>query len=377
MFTTLGYSQEKEQKDYLKIGGAFRTNVATENYENSNNSLDTWVNIDTWFLSADARKDNFDLSFQYRFYPASKSHFIHHAYIGYALSDKWYAKAGVFQKPFGIGSYASNSWWLQLPYYLGLEDTYLTGVGASYKKDKLALDVAYFRQAAPKGPVSDNTTDNAVGNGRYSYAIVPTYGYTDGHLQDASIRELDQTNVRLRYYATEALELGASGQLGSIYNSALDDRTWNFSWALHSQINVGKFNIKAEIIGYDYSAKSNIGKTLDIIQMAAYGAAYDVTTQGTLYLTGISYKLPIEKKWLEYIQAYVDYTVLDKKGINANSYQLVPGVLLKSGPIYTYIDYAWGKNHPWLTSDFGSGLGRASSDARWNSRFNINIGYYF
>jgi hypothetical protein len=36
-----------------------------------------------------------------------------------------------------------------------------------------------------------------------------------------------------------------------------------------------------------------------------------------------------------------------------------------------------GKNQPWLTDDFGKGLGVGVEDAEWLTRFNINIGYYF
>ena len=31
--------------------------------------------------------------------------------------------------------------------------------------------------------------------------------------------------------------------------------------------------------------------------------------------------------------------------------------MITAGPIYTYIDYAMGKNQPWLTDAFGKGLG--------------------
>jgi len=31
-----------------------------------------------------------------------------------------------------------------------------------------------------------------------------------------------------------------------------------------------------------------------------------------------------------------------------DSYQNVSGILLTTGPVFTYIDYALGKNHSWL-----------------------------
>lgn len=371
-------ADEPEKKDYLRLGGALRFNTAIENYENSNNALNTYAKLDTWFLSADASKSGFDLSLQYRFYPESKTHFLHHGYIGYQLDDRWYAKLGVFQKPFGIADYASHSWWFQIPYYMGLEDTYNTGLGASYKEGKLTLDVAYFRQAAPKGSISSNSTDNSVGNGRYSYAVVPTMGYADGEIVESNIRELDQINTRICYQVLKEVQIGASLQLGSIYNDALNKRKWGLTSAIHTVVDYNRWNFKGEVINYNYNAQANDGSKLDILQMAAYGAAYDVAAKGMIYTAGISYKIPVNKKFVNSIETYVDYSIVNKnkKGYH-DTQHFIPGVLITSGPIYTHIDYAWGKNQPWLTSDFGQGLGAGSKDARWNSRFNINIGYYF
>lgn len=372
------YSQNEDKQDYLKIGGALRFNTAIENYEESNKDLDTYIKMDTWFLSVDGRKDGFDLSFQYRFYPESKTHFLHHGYIGYTVDENLYLKLGVFQKPLGIANFASHSWWFQMPYYMGLEDTYNTGIGATYKYKKLTLDLAYFRQAAPCGSVSSNSEDNSVGNGRYSYAVVPTYGFNNGEKLDANIRELDQINARIRYKLTNEIELGLSGQLGSIYNRELDKRNWGITWAAHTLIDYGRWNFKGEAVRFDYNASANNGSKLDILQMAAYGSAYDVVTKGMIYVAGLSYTIPVNRKFIKSIQPYIDYSYVHKKKKEYYDTQfLIPGVMITSGPIYTYVDYAWGKNQPWLTSEFGVGLGEAKDDARWNSRLNINIGYYF
>lgn len=379
IFTTQHtYASDSIQSDYLKIGGALRFNTVVENYENSNKALNSYLKLDTWFLTADAHKLGFDLSLQYRFYDESKTHFIHHAYIGYRINEKWYTKLGVFQKPFGVGDFASHSWWFQVPYYMGLEDTYNTGVGAFFSHNKLKFDFAYFRQAAPKGSISSNSEDNAVGNGRYSYAVVSTIGYADGKELIANIRELNQVNTRLRYQVLNELEIGASLQLGDIYNRELDKHKLGLTWAVHTLANVGNWNFKGEVISYNYNAIANNGSHLDVLQMAAYGSAYDVATKGNIYVAGLSYTIPINRKFIQSIQPYLDYSVVDKrkKGFT-NTQQFVPGMLITMGPVYTYIDYAMGKNHPWLTSNFGEGLGVGSKDASWNGRLNINIGYYF
>ncbi|NDV94290.1 hypothetical protein D0T84_05065 [Dysgonomonas sp. 521] len=375
-FTILSFTVNAQEKINFKISGALRFNIASENYESSN-TLDTYMKFDTWFLSVDSRYKDLDMSIQYRFYPGSKVHFIHHAYIGYKINKNWYTKLGVFQKPFGIGDFASHSWWFQIPYYMGLEDTYNTGIGLEYAHNNLKFEVAYFRQAAPKGFFTTNTEDTSVGNSRFSYAIVPSSGNDEG-AAPASIQELDQFNSRVRYQLSKDIECGISGQFGSIYNTALNKRKWGLTWALHTVIDYRKWNFKGEFIHYHYNAVNDLEQPMDVVPMAAYGLAYDVATKGNIYVAGISYTIPVNHKFLKTIQPYIDYSIVSKskKGYYTTQH-LVPGVLIVNGPLYTHIDMALGKNQPWLTNDFGEGLAKGRSNARWNSRFNINVGYYF
>lgn len=55
----------------------------------------------------------------------------------------------------------------------------------------------------------------------------------------------------------------------------------------------------------------------------------------------------------------------------------VLGVMITAGPVYTYVDFASGLNHPWLSANYSDGLAAGLSDSDWHNRFNINIGYYF
>ncbi|MBD3661438.1 MAG: hypothetical protein HUJ11_04525, partial [Arenibacter algicola] len=81
---------------------------------------------------------------------------------------------------------------------------------------------------------------------------------------------------------------------------------------------------------------------------------------------------------LSNLQFYNNYSLFSKRESGfENSHQNVLGVLATIGNIYAYFDIASGVNHPWLNGSFGSGLDRGVSGARMNTRFNINIGYYF
>ncbi len=359
-------SQEKE--DYVKFGGALRFNIFDKSWVDD--ATQPEATLDTWRLNVDARTAGVDLSFEYRFYPTSgNSHFLHHGYLGYGFNDDLYMKLGVTQVPFGITKYASHSWWFQIPYYVGLEDDYDMGIKFDYTGiDNLELNVAYFRQPEFNGGASSNLDANA---SRYSYDITPN--------DEAAIRELNQFNLRAAYQLSESVEVGVSGQFGGIYNDVLEKSEMSTAFAGHLVANVGNFNFKGEYIYYNYAAKDNAGNTLDKLQMGAYAYNYNVAAEANMIVAGLAYSIPVEWGPISNVQPYVDYSVINKATAGFEPTQhLVPGMLITAGSIYTYVDYAMGKNNAWLGADtWTNGLAEGSADAEWESRFNINIGYYF
>ena len=372
-------ASSQEKKNNFKVGGAVRFNVFAKSWVDGKTQPEfTW---DTWRLNVDGSQGGIDFSFEYRFYPTFGTNFIHHGYLGYAINPDLYMKLGVVQVPFGISKYASHSWWFQGQYYFGLEDDYDIGIKFDYSGiEKLDLSFAYFRQAEPEGPIAGGTvTYGNAGPGRYSYDITPGVGRIDDTEVDAHIRELNQVNLRAAYHLSKHVEIGASAQVGGIYNSVLDKAETSTAFALHTVLDWGSgWNFKGSFINYNYKAKADDGRTLDIVQMGAYGTPYDVAAKGNAYSAGIAKSFDVDLGPIKNIQAYLDYTYLDKLNNDyADMHHLIPGILVSAGPVYTYIDYAMGKNQPWLTSNFGEGLGVGNADAEWQKRFNINIGYYF
>ncbi len=417
----------QEDEDGFTFGGAMRYNVISTSYESDPTALSTSATWDTWRLNVDGSMAGVDLSFEYRFYPTFATHFMHHGYLGYGLTDDLYMKLGVFQKPFGITSFASHSWWFQGPYYVGLEDDYDIGVGFDYALgDKGEVQLAYYRQAEPQGPASGGVNWAGAGAGRYSYDITAGNQYTaGGNTYHESIRELNTVNIRAAYDVIDGLEVGGSAQVGGIYNDYLMESEIATAFAGHVVADFAGFNLKAEYINYDYAAKGvevaadGSERTYDLgtVQMGAYGFNYPVASKASMYVAGLAYSIPVEFGPITNIQPYVDFTMIDKPDELYNpvgddsfkavdTYHLVPGFLITAGSIYTYVDFALGKNQPWLTEDFGVGLGHGRlyeysdtpdemeqyyytddmdkvgtpvelADMPWNLRFNINVGYYF
>ncbi len=391
-FPSLTNAQESKEKDGIKFGGALRYNVISTNYENSTNKTDPQFTWDTWRLNMDGSLSGIDFSFEYRFYPSSNNHFMHHGWMGYKFSDVVYAKLGVSQVPFGITSFASHNYFFQAPYYVGLEDDYDMGLKFDITPtEDIDISLAYYRQADPNGSGPANTA-------RYSYDIVPGMGAivdSDGNFKQsyATLSELDQFNARVAWRFVPDWEVGLSGQIGGIYNATLNESETSGAFAAHLVGDFAGFNLKTEFVHYNYRAKDDAGNRLDVVQMGAYGADYPgatpdsdgfaeytggVASKANIYVVGLAYDIPVSWGPISSIQPYVDYSYVDKANEHFNvTHHLIPGFMVTAGPIYAYFDYAMGKNQPWLTNDFGKGLGSGIEDADWNGRFNINIGYYF
>lgn len=396
----LSHAQDEEEDEGFTFGGAIRYNIASENYESEPTTTNTYATWDTWRLNVDGSMGGINLSFEYRFYPTFNTHFIHHGYFGYDFSDNLNMQLGVTQVPFGNLTFNSHSWWFLTPYYVGLEDDYDMGVKFDYDiSENLNLKAAYFRQAEPAGPSYGSASFGGPAAGTYSYNVINDDGSIRPSGTPASLRELNQFNARLGYMLFEGTEIGVSGQIQGLHNSELDDTEYGHAMSIHANSNFGDFNFKFQYTNYDYAAKDNEGNTVDVVQMGAYGDQYygdGVAARADMISLGLAYGIDVDMGPISNIQPYIDYTIMTKDGSMevegeeydfADSHMLVPGFLITSGNIFTYVDFAMGKNHAWLTDSFGTGFGAGHTDGNgvpnttddmdWNLRFNINMGYYF
>lgn len=394
---TSNIEESKATEDYLRIGGAVRFNFLYTYYEGKSSPLGTAyrneMTWDTWRLNVEAQNNGILLSFEYRFYPSFNTHFIQHGWFGYNFSDHDQLQVGVTQVPFGNLKYASHSWWFQTPYYVGLEDDYDMGIKWHRRTEKWDLHLAYFLLAEPRG-----TSDIAYGPysaARYSYDVVP--------VPEESNIEQNQFNLRLvRNY--NATKFGISLQRTGIFNQKTENLGNQIAGSIHLDGTYGQWKVNTEYIYYTYTnVENDLGQSLKVVQMGAYGfGTYDVATEASMYVFGLSYSIPVEWGPITNITVYDDYTYMQKhntmeiNGLELNfqpTQQNVLGALFTAGSIYTYVDLAMGKNHPWITSDFGgpdlgagnpevfnepvSDINLPNKSPDWNTRFNINIGYYF
>jgi hypothetical protein len=378
---------QSDGDDFLTIGGALRFNFYHTDYGGGTNPNDTQFTFDTWRINVLAERSGVGLNFEYRFYPTFNTHFIKQGWLEYSFSDQTQLQAGVTQVPFGNLQYNSHNWWFQGPYYVGLEDDHDMGFKLIHDRGSWKIMAAYFIQPEPAGPAYGEASFGIGGPGRYSYDIIPitgnnTWDYVlDSGETPQSNQEKNQFNLRTTYNIEHERGnslIGASVQYGGIYNIAQDETGSRTAFAVHLDGNYGNFNVKAQYTLLTHDVIDDTGESVDYVYMAAYGDPYAVATEMSMYSLGIAYSLDVDFGPVSNLNFYNNYTLFDKQNEEFfNSHQNVLGVLASMGDVFIYFDVASGKNHPWLTNNFGSGLAQGVDDARTNTRFNINIGYYF
>jgi hypothetical protein len=205
---------------------------------------------------------------------------------------------------------------------------------------------------------------------RYSYDPVTT--------DTARNEETNTVNARVAYTFGRdsdcSNEVGVSGQWGRLYNPDTEDSGHQWAAAGHLDSRCGRWNVQLEGGRYAYSPRNPNGISADSITLGAFGGTYDVAAKGNFAVVNVAYKVPVAWQGVDLLTCYNDFSVLDKdKGSFAGSYINTTGCAVGVGPTFTYIDVIRGKNAVFF--DNGSLAGNGNND--WNTRFNINLGYYW
>lgn len=397
-------SVEEEDEPVLRIGGALRFNYQFRDWSQFHKDQGGAFTFDTWRINVDAQAKGILMSMEYRFY--SGFSMFHHGWVGYNITPQTQVQLGINQVPFGLLPYASHSWWFQTGYYVGLEDDYDMGIKLLHKTEKWDLAIAFYKEAEPV------LTGSSLASARYSYDVVPTLPAnipqiitrgTPGTAEDSVItslpvsgqnREVNQLNIRGAYRVTPDIELGISLQAGGIYNQeaadfGVDEMGSHYAAAVHLNATFNRFNLLAEYAHYEYNLPDMPNQTEDAVVMGAYDLPYFVASEASLYLVGLSYRLNVEWGPVSSLTFYDNYSYMDKaNGDFVDTQQHTLGCLVSAGQLFTYIDIASGRNHPWLgpfeenwTQSLAAGSlgsdGSLNTDPEWHTRVNINIGYYF
>ena len=94
-------------------------------------------------------------------------------------------------------------------------------------------------------------------------------------------------------------------------------------------------------------------------------------------MANLSYDLPVDFGPITKLTFYNDYSILVKDEDDFEDSKVnTLGFLISADPIYTYVDLIMGKNMIYLDGPRDS-LAAGDKGHGWNTRFNVNVGYYF
>lgn len=360
------YSQEEAAKKLqLDVGGALRFNYNNSSWKPNQQKRGGDFGFETFRINVDASYGDLELHIDQRFYASGfGGAFLKYGWFQYNLNEKSHLKLGLIPAYFGAQQFNSHSWFFQLPFYLGFEDDHDMGISYDYDSEKWQVDIGFYKNAeelsfADNSPVSD---------ARYSYDF------------SGRNKEINQFNARFNYKfgQTGKHKIGATLQYGGIWNIDTREVGSQFAAAAHYEMTYKNWGIKTQAMMYNNQPENASGEPRDFIQMTAYGFPYNTAAKAAIYTLGISYSIPVKWAPITNIQLYNDYAYMDKAVVGWESTQMnILGALISAKPIYIYIDYARGKHQPWLGPQWTNALVEGDTNNGWETRFNINFGYYY
>ena len=361
----------------LRIGGALRVNYIYKDWD-ANFDWPGELAFDTARINLDLEASRLVGSLEYRYYrdrfaDGHDYSMLHHAWLGWEFSDRHSLLGGVMKVPFGILPYASHNWFFQLPYYVGFEDDYDLGIKYTGSYRAWNIRAAYFFR--DEGNWRGESDDSA----RYSYDLVREG--TEGNA------ERGQLNLRLAYTLPHSraygTEFGLSLMSGRVSNrNPLGGAGDRHAVAAHLNGNYDRWNLMLQTIRYEFDVDNdpNLDASPDgnFVTKGAYDASYHVASKATIYTAGLAYTLPVNWQAIESFTFYNDFSLMTKDEVGfRDSLQNVTGCSVAAGLWFVYIDVAMGRNHPWLGGDWTDSLASGGEDTGRNTRFNINVGFYF
>jgi len=373
----------------LTIGGAIRANYTIGDYPNgdgpSRGGEGGNFGLDTFRINADYSYDNYVAKFEYRWY--NGYNMLHTGWLGYNFEDDSQLQVGINRVPFGPGPYGvSQSWLFDQHYYVGLSDDMDLGAKYSTSKGDWSFDLAYYY--SDEGNWRGSSRDSA----RYSYDVVDETG--DGY------EERNQFNARA-IYATQLgevdVDLGASAQFGLLESNGPQDDGDHFALSFHPVLKWNNWTLSPQLTYYSYDVDDNqpLG-TDDLVQLGAYDFASLIAAEAWVPAISLSYYYETPQvDWLDYVIPYVEYSSIIKEESDFNDSEMfIIGSAFGRGGWFIYADLAFSNGNDFVGSDAGFGdpttaatgnddgifqsnrLGANPTD-EWETRFNLNFGYYF
>lgn len=347
----------------LRLGGALRTTYRYDYTRQSDRDGGGRWAYDVLRLNVDAKYKQLLLKVDYRLYAnSSGGPMLKYGWVGYKPSAKHLWQVGAVQPAFGLNPSSSNSFYMNLDYYLGFDDDADLGVRYTYENKGWMLSAAFMKN------------DEMPGN---SSTSVSRFGYDIGGRH----RERNQLNlyVHKEWGTGVRHQIGLSGMHSGLYNISTLEGGRRYALSAHYRMKYKGLTLSGQIAQYDTKALEN-GKRLDAITMAAFGGEHLVAPSGRYYIASASYTLSVRHSLVDELHFYNDLSILDKYRNDSYTHRMsvqnVTGCMVTAGPLITYVEWLWVRNHPFIGRNTSLSM-VSQGDNRFSGMVMVNIGYYF
>lgn len=350
----------------IQFGGAVRFQYVLADYDEGQKNRGGDIQFDIFRLNFDGELNGAILSAEYRWFEYMDA--LRHAYFGYNFTDEWQGQVGVVIQPWGVMPYNSHSYFFSSNFYVGFEDNPGSGIKFQRRSDVWDLDFALILNDELGGATggvrsrADSYNYNITGIRQPGEDI-----YADPELTASENNTLITRIARKWDLDGDLFELGVSAQYGDI-DDGLGSVGNKTALGLHGLYHLGRWEFHGQWTYYDYDLDvENEG-----IIVGAYAYFDTIPTRSDIYTANVAYNYPFAWGPVESVQFYNNTSLItNKRGFEEDTWMNVFGMAVAAGGIYTYFDLVSAKNQPFVN---GSVAGESD---RWNTRFNINFGYYF
>lgn len=356
-------SLESHINDSIDVSGALRYQYALRDFSDGSKDRGGDFEFDTFILGVDDEYQGLIFSMEYRFYRTWNA--IKRGTVGYNFTDNTQGRLGLDRVPFGIMPFASHSFFFSSNYYLGLEDNYKAGITLDHQVDDWFVQGGFYKNAG-FGAGGGNSSDP----GRYSYDLVTEEDCAAGFVGQCN-EEINQFNLRIARNVGET-EWGISGLRGELFNQSTERSGDYWAAAAHVNAQINNWNLMAQATKYDYSPENPTGVSNQTVQVGAYDFLDQISAAATTYLVQVAYSQDVDMGPTSNILWYLNSNlVTDKSDDSEDTQMYIAGAAVSTGHLYTMIDLIMAKNQPFI------GDSMVSTGRDWNTRFNIDFGYYF